>query len=106
MANKKKRTPQSRARAIVSRWEDRNYTDAELYSIENAVLTLYLDTYNYPGAYNLRLARKFDSKEMGQYMRQADKIAKLKKDQFFDTDVYSGGESKFYLGFNYIESAK
>jgi hypothetical protein len=93
---KNKRGPRARALVIMDRWKDRGYTRNEWNAIMWHILHFYLDSENYPNAYNLRLARRFDGKELDGYYQQADRGT----GNFYDTTVYTH-DGSFYLGWNY-----
>lgn len=68
----------------------------ERVALIRVVREFYLDRDNYPRAFNLRIARRFDSSELDSYMESAKNGYR----KFFDTTVYSS-TGTFYFGFNH-----
>lgn len=78
-------------------FSNRDYTESEKMGIVQAIREYYLDHDNYPKAFNIRLARRFDDEEMENYFKQCESAYR----KFFEHTIYAGGSS-FYFGFNYV----
>lgn len=100
MAKRDKKTRGSFGRAysiVEKKCEGRDYTDDEIRALSWHVRHFYLDAENYPNAFNLRIAKKFDSEEMGQYFEQA---GAYRRKGLYESTVYTRG-GEFYFGYHH-----
>ncbi len=86
----------TKAESILETVYDGELSMDEIISLSRAIREYYLDRDNYPRAFNLRIARKFDAYDLNEYYGKARKGYR----KFYDTTIHTKG-SDFYFGFNH-----
>jgi hypothetical protein len=82
---------------VYNRCKRLGYTRNEMDALAWHVEHFYLDSYNYPNAFNLRIARKFVTKELHPYFDQA---SNYRRNSLYESTVFTHG-GEFYFGFHY-----
>jgi len=87
-----------RARATVEQmYGNRDYTEADINALTWHTRHFYMDKETYKSPFNLRIVKKFDSKDMDRYFERAGKYTNK---QVYESTVYSA-DGEFYFGFHY-----
>lgn len=83
-------------RIYASVYGGRECSQSERVALINAIREKFLDDENFKRAFNLRIARRFDTEELNAYEESCKKGYR----KFYDTTVYSDNGT-FYFGMNY-----